>query len=79
MRPGTGIAHRPCANLCLIGGLPAVLIATGTIEGSAFFCSATAPAAPLPERVHDLVALPVTLEGTVERRGDLLILRTDLP
>jgi hypothetical protein len=79
MRPGTGIAHRPCANLCLIGGLPAVLFATGAIEGSAFFLLGDRAGGPLPDRVHDLVALPVTLEGVVERRGDLLILRTDLP
>jgi hypothetical protein len=56
-----------------------MLIATGAIAGSSYLLLADRAGGPLPDRVHDLVALPVALEGAVERRGDLLILRTALP
>jgi len=79
MRPGAGLTHRPCASLCLIGGLPPVLVSTGTIDGHDTLLLADPDGAPLPNRVYDDVALPIALEGAVERRGDLLVLRTTLP
>lgn len=79
MRPGRGLAHRACADLCVIGGIPPVLVSTGPVEGSEFFLLGNSADTALPDRARDLMALPVTLEGTVERRGDLLILRANLP
>ncbi|HEX3350285.1 MAG TPA: hypothetical protein VHS58_19520 [Acetobacteraceae bacterium] len=79
MRPGRGAAHRPCANLCLIGGLPPVLLSTGAIDGHDTLLLADRGGAALSERLHDDVAVPIVLEGAVELRGDLLILRTTLP
>ena len=78
MRPGSGLSHRACANLCLIGGVPPVLVTTAPVEGSSFLLLADPTGAALPDSVRDLVALRIRLDGTLERRGDLLVFRTDL-
>lgn len=77
MRPGRGIAHRACANLCLLGGLPAVFITTQPIEGAEFLLIAGADGEVIPPELLDYVALYVTLEGEVTRHGDLLVLTVD--
>ncbi|CAA9268220.1 MAG: FIG00742045: hypothetical protein [uncultured Acetobacteraceae bacterium] len=78
MRPSTGLSHRACANLCLIGGIPPVFVSAGAIEGTSFFLMADKDGRRLPDGVRDLVALRVQLEGEVERRGDLLVFKVDL-
>ena len=77
MRPGVGLAHRACANLCISTGLPPVLVTSAPVEGSAYLLLANADGGAAPAAIADLVALPVTLEGELERRGDLLIFRVD--
>jgi len=77
MRPGRGISHKACANLCLIGDVPAVFVAHGAIEGHGFFLIAMDAAAAARAAVLDHVAVPVQVEGLIERRGDLAILHID--
>lgn len=77
MAPGAGLAHKACANLCIAGGLPPVLVSASPIEGRHFLLLASADGGPAPTMTDDLVALPIALEGDVERRGDLLIFRVD--
>lgn len=79
MRPGTGLAHRACATLCLDGDIPAVFVTTAPVEGHAFLVLATATGgAPLPA-FRDLIGRRVTLEGAVERRGAVLVFRAEGP
>ncbi|MEO1206652.1 MAG: hypothetical protein AAFV45_09990 [Pseudomonadota bacterium] len=73
MRPGRGLSHKACANLCLIGGAPPVFVATGMVEGQDFFLMGDTSGAPLTGRILDLVAQPVEIVGRIERRGDLLV------
>ncbi len=75
MRPGSGIAHQACAELCLAGGLPPVLVTTSPVEGSTFLLLADADGGPMPAALRPLVGARLVLEGAVERRGDLLVLR----
>lgn len=77
MAPGASLAHKACANLCIAGGLPPVLVSAAPVEGRHFLLLANADGGPAPSVIADLVALPVALEGDVERRGDLLIFRVD--
>jgi hypothetical protein len=77
MRPGKGIAHRACASLCVAGGVPAVFVSTAPLDGATFLLLADANGGPPPSSMLDLIALPVTLEGDVERRDDLLVFRVD--
>lgn len=73
MRPGRGIAHKACANLCILGGVPPVFVANGTVAGKSFFLMADELGQPLADRLGDLTAVPVEIEARVQRRGDLLI------
>ncbi len=78
MRPGAGIAHRACANFCLIGGVPPVFVSTAPVAGTSFMLLGDAAGGPLPDRLYDLAALRVQLDGDLERRGDLLVFKVDL-
>ncbi|MDE2361523.1 MAG: hypothetical protein KGM42_02505 [Hyphomicrobiales bacterium] len=78
MAPGAGLSHKACANLCVAGGLPPVLVASGPVEGARYLLLADSAGAPTPD-IADLVARPVTLEGAVERLGDMLVFRVDWP
>lgn len=77
MRPGNGLAHRACANLCITGGLPPVFVTTAPVEGHSTLLMAGPDGGPLPARLLKLTALPIQLEGTIERRDDLLVFRVD--
>ncbi len=77
MRPGTGIAHRACASLCLIGGIPPVFVTTRPVEGSGFLLLGGPDGGPMPQALLDQVGLRVTLEGRLERRGGLLVFLAD--
>ncbi|MEM7496891.1 MAG: hypothetical protein AAF371_02720 [Pseudomonadota bacterium] len=81
MRPGRGLSHKACANFCVIGGVPMVFVATAPIPGAGpngDFLMVTGPeGGRVPQRLLDMSSMPVTLEGAVERVGDLLILRVD--
>lgn len=77
MRPGSGIAHRACASLCLAGGLPPVLVTTAPVAGASFLLLAGPDGGKMPEALRRLVGLRIRLDGTIERHGDLLVLRAD--
>ncbi|MBU8538395.1 Rieske (2Fe-2S) protein [Falsiroseomonas tokyonensis] len=79
MRPGTGIAHRACATLCLDGALPAVFVATRPVAGHAFLLLGDAAGGPALPAFRHLVGHRVTLEGEVTRLGDLLVFRAERP
>lgn len=77
MRPGTGIAHRACANFCLIGGVAPVFVTTAPVEGGSFLLMAGPDGGIVPPAMYDYVGLRVRLDGDIERRGDLLVFRPD--
>ena len=77
MRPGTGIAHRACANFCLMSGVPPVFVSTAPVAGTSFLVLADAAGGPVGDAMYDYVGLRVRLDGEVERRGDVLVFRAD--
>ncbi len=77
MRPGTGLAHKACANLCISGGVPPVFVSTAPVQGRNFFLMASADGGPMPEWLLDRTGVPVALEGRIERRDDLLIFKVE--
>lgn len=77
MRPGTGLAHRACANLCILGGLPPVFVATDTVGGSEFFLVASADGTPMSDAMLDFTALLIEAEGRVERHGAMNVFFID--
>jgi hypothetical protein len=77
MKPGTGLAHKACANLCILSGLPPVLVMELPVAGSTVVLLADADGGPMPDALYDMTAVPVVMEGTLERRDDILIFRID--
>jgi hypothetical protein len=77
MRPGAGIAHKACASFCVLGGVPPVLVTTAPLAGHSFLLIAGPGDEPLPFALLEAVGLQISLEGSVERVGDLLILHAD--
>ena len=77
MRPGRGIAHKACANLCIAGDQPAVLATTRPVKGASFLLLAGADGQLPPRTLYDYVALPVELEGELVRHGNLHVFKVD--
>ncbi|MEM9059161.1 MAG: hypothetical protein AAGD13_01760 [Pseudomonadota bacterium] len=77
MRPGIGLAHKACANLCLVGDIPPVFATTGPVDGERFMLLAGPDGGPMPAQMYDFTAVLIEAEGEVLRRGDLLIFQID--
>jgi hypothetical protein len=78
MRPGTGLAHKACANLCLIGGVPPVFVSTGPVAGASFLLLTGPAGKDLADKVYDVVALRVALDGEIVSIDDLVVFEVDL-
>lgn len=80
MRPGDGLAHKACANLCITSGAPPVFVVedAGAVEGTTFFLMADENGGPLPDAFRDYVAVRVALEGEIVRLDDLLVFKVDV-
>jgi hypothetical protein len=78
MRPGAGLAHKACANVCLLGGVPPVLVTTAPVAGGQFLLLADPDGRALPDAFRDHVAILQRMDGSVTRVADMLIFRTDI-
>jgi hypothetical protein len=78
MRPGTRPAHKACANVCLIGGVPPVFITTTVLFGTRYLLMGDPDNHAVPDAVRDYVAITTRMDGTLERIGDALVFRTDV-
>ncbi|MGI9350833.1 MAG: hypothetical protein ACR2O3_04660 [Rhizobiaceae bacterium] len=78
MRPGTGLAHKACANLCIAGGIPPVFASSGDVEGSSFFLLTDKDGNAIGDRLSELVALYIEAEGEIERLDDMTVFKMDL-
>jgi len=77
MSPGRGLAHKACANLCLLADIPPVFVSTNPVEGQEFLLVAGPDGGPYPRELYDYVGQFLELEAEIERRGDLLVLIVD--
>jgi hypothetical protein len=77
MRPGGSIAHKACAGICFIGGVPAIFVSTGPIDGSTFMLMVDDKSGKFVPAFRDLTALRIAIEGELERVDDLLIFRAN--
>ncbi|MDD9910782.1 MAG: hypothetical protein OXR62_13970 [Ahrensia sp.] len=77
MNPGRGIAHKACANLCLIGEIPPVFVSTKPIEGEEYFLIAGPDGKEMTQDTYNYVGQFVEAETRIERRGNLLVMRMD--
>jgi hypothetical protein len=75
MRPGAGRTHRACAQLCVAGGIPPVIV--GTDESGVAYAAIVVGASgeSITETVLPYLAEPVAARGELVRDGDLDYLR----
>ena len=78
MRPGTGLAHRACAVLCLLGDIAPVFVSSGPIEGSEFLLLSGEGGGAVPPALLDYTAVLIDVEGQVERHGSMLVFKPEL-
>lgn len=76
MRPGGGRTHRACAQLCIAGGIPPVLVARSSGRETHFVLSSEAGGSVAREVLDD-VAVPVRVRGQLFRWADMNELRID--
>ena len=77
MRPGRGLAHKACANLCLLGDVPPIFVSTQPVLGETYLLITGPDGTRLPRAAYDYVAQFITAEGDITRRGDLLVWEID--
>jgi hypothetical protein len=77
MRPGVGHGHRACAQLCILGGIPPVLVTVGADGSETHYVLASRQDGRVNEAVAPFAAEPVEVRGRLERRGDLNVLHID--
>lgn len=78
MKPGRGRPHRGCATRCLSGGIPPLFVVETEAGERSTLLLVDSAGQPLGDRLRGFVAEPIAVEGTLERRGDLLVLAADL-
>ena len=77
MRPGTGLAHKACANLCLSDKVPAVFVSASPVDGNEALVLADQNGNFFGDEISPITALYLTAEGHVERVDDILIFKMD--
>jgi DMSO/TMAO reductase YedYZ heme-binding membrane subunit len=77
MKPGDGKAHKDCATLCILGGIPPLLLTRDDAGTETLFLLADPHGGPVTDTVLPYVGEPVELDADIERRGDLNLARID--
>jgi len=77
MRPGRGLAHKACANLCLLGDVPPVFVSSGPVMGTEFLLVTGPKTTRLPREAYDYVGQYVSVEGEITKHGSLLVFAID--
>jgi hypothetical protein len=77
MNPGQLTTHRACAELCISGGIPPVLVVTQSNGPSACLLLVSSEGKAVNQQVLDWVAEPVEITGEVKKQDGLLVLYAD--
>ena len=77
MRPGAGKIHKACAEICLLGGIPPLLVAKNAHHQKYGYLIAHADGSGAAELLARYVAEPVQISGQLQQQGDLLYIAMD--
>ncbi len=77
MAPGSAKVHRSCATRCIAGGIPPVLLVRQADGTALYLLLVGEDGEAVNERVLDLVAERVEIQGRVQRLDETLVLRAD--
>lgn len=76
MRPSSGKAHKSCASLCIRSGLPPAFFVRSRRGQESLLVMTDETGRAVGHDILPFVADWIELSGSVERRGDLLLLKT---
>ena len=77
MRPGAGKIHKACAEVCLLGGIPPLLVAKDARHQKFGYLIAYSDGSGASQSLARYAAEPVRVSGQLQRRGDLLFIAMD--
>jgi len=77
MRPGRGLAHKACANLCLLGAVPPIFVSTQPVGGAQFMLVTGPDGGALPAAAYDAVGEYVSVTGTLAMHGAMPVFAID--
>ncbi len=77
MKPGSGAVHKACAEVCLLGGIPAMLVVRGPEDKKYGYMLTQADGSSLSTTISHHAAETVVVSGTLQKKGDLLYIRVD--
>ncbi len=78
MKPGAGPVHRACAEVCLLGGIPPMLVVEDSSTGDKFGYIVMQPdGSSASQLLAKRAATQATLSGELIQQGDLLYLQLD--
>lgn len=75
MKPGSGKTHKECATLCIAGGIPPTFVTRDAAGQRTYYLMTSAAGGALGDWALPFVADAVEARGTVERWGDMLVLK----
>ncbi len=75
MKPGAGKAHRACASMCLRGGMPPLLLVRNEQGEKYGFMLMNEDGSSASIELADQIAVPVTVSGRMQQRGDIMYIR----
>ena len=77
MKPGAGPVHKACAEVCLRGGIPAMLLVRGRDGGHYGYMLVDADGGSLSRDLSSRAAEQVTVSGRLEKQGELFYIRVE--
>ncbi len=77
MKPGGGKTHKACAQLCVGGGIPPMLVTRDAQRRETFYLLTASNGGVAGAEILACLGDPVEVSGHLERRGDLWVFRLD--
>ena len=75
MKPGAGMVHKACAEVCLLGGIPAMLLVRGEDDKKYGYMLIQEDGSSASRLVSKRAAEQVKISGELQQRGDLLYIK----
>ena len=77
MKPGAGKIHKACAEVCLLGGIPPMLVAKDAYNQKFGYLITHSDGAGASTSLAKFAAESVQITGQLQQQGDLLFIRMD--
>ena len=78
MKPGQGKVHRSCAIRCISGGIPPVFMTKDSDGLAQYMLLLGEKGEVINQKVLDYVAVPISITGSVKKRGNWLVMEANV-